>query len=519
MFGYLLATDIAQLNKKYQRYKVDLFLFYPPQMHVTKQNYPKSLFYSDLRTLTRLEEPRWGYKQFLPTSPQSPLYKVMTLLQKETRVPQDVRKIVEHIRSYACLYASYLSRKKRKRHKWLQHAKLSESPKEWANSSSTTFRISQLMEEGRLLLRALIETEHVVLSMEFMEAEIEAEFSAAVEYCFFLFQKMVGSFFLHMESVSQKLGVTSYEKQMKAYVRYCYLVILRRKYVMLTEKSSREELENFANRQRALKQRMEQPLYVKLETPRFFIFRKQLGSMVAAGVAATWTLIINILIFTQLHFSGFQTVTLRDSDGVIALSTLFILLAFVLAYIMQERIKEIGISRFNQGVLGELPDHEERMWAGAGKEKIYVGLSSETCNFIRYDDARIREIQKKRMTTAGGFGLHQESILHYERTMELPSNLPNQVSVPVIGLRDNIRINMKQFLPKLDEPYYMTPFAKPRGEVSLLQMPKNYQLDLVLVMSEAGAESSTDFQPEIKRLILNKEGLLRVEDVKTSETA
>jgi hypothetical protein len=505
MFDYLLPTDASLASKKYHRYKIDLFLFYPPQMHVTKQNYSKSLFYSDLRTLTRLQEPRWGCSQFLSTNPQSPLYKIERILEQDTRTPQEVRKIIEHIRSYCCLYAGYLSRKKRKRQKWLRYQ---EGPQESEGEGDTC----QTLKKGLIVLRALIEMEQAALRTELIEAEIEAEFSVAVEYCFFLFQKMVASFFLELESAPWDQGVASPFKKTRAYVRLCYWIALRRKYPLLTQDSPQEELELFANRHRSLKQRMEQPLYVKLETPRFFLFRKQLGSMVAAGAAATWTLVINLLIFTQLRFT-FQTLSFRNPDGVIGLSTLLILLSFILAYIMQDRIKELGRSRFTQGVSGELPDHQERMWSGAGKSRVYVGIFTETCNFIRYDNPHIRDIQKKRATGAGGMGLHQESVLHYEREVALSCALSEQISAPVTGLRDNIRLNMKQFLPKLDEPYYHTPYVGAQGQVSMLQMPKNYQLDLVWVVSEVGVPSSGDMQPQSKRLILNKEGLLRVEDV------
>ncbi len=516
LFDYQLSTDAFATKKKTQRYKIDLFLFYPPQMHVTRQNYPKSLFYSDLRTLTRLQEPRWGYRQFLATAPNSPLAKILTLLQQRARTSEETKQLLEHIRAYCCLYSSYLSRKKRKRHKWLQAAHDRENPEEWQREGGTFSHICQLLDKGLLLLRALVEVEQAALRKENLETEIEIEFSVAVEYCFFLFQKMVASFFLEVQSVSQALGTPSPTKKMRAYVRLCYWIALRRKYSVPTPHSTREELEAFANRHRALKQRMEQPLYIKMETPRFFLFRKQLGSMVAAGAAATWTLVINILIFTQLHFVGFQNVSLHNSDGVIGLSTLFILFAFIFAYIMQDRIKEIGRNRFTQGVSGELPDHEERMWSGAGKNRVSVGSFTETCNFIRYDDSRIREIQKVRALGTAGIGLHQESVLHYEREVTLSTSLPDRVSAPVTGLRDNIRLNMKQFLPKLDEPYYQTPYIGAQGQVALLQVPKNYQLDLVWIVSEEGVVSDENRRPQRKRLILNKEGLLRAEDIWTS---
>ncbi len=505
MFDYLLATDSILAKAKYQRYKVDLFLFYPPQMHVTRQNYSKSLFYSDLRTLTRLQEPRWRFKQFLPMSVESPLYKIAALLQQPTRTPQDVRKLIDHIRSYCCLYAGYLSRKKRQRQKWLRYQ---EGAPEGLGEDGTC----QLLGKGFSLLRALINMEQTALHVELLEAEVEAEFVVAVEYCFFLFQKMVASFYLETKFASPLQPPPPSTKKIRAYVRLCYWIALRRKFPLLTAGSTEEELELFANRQRSLKQRMEQPLYVKLETPRFFLFRKQLGSMVAAGAAATWTLVINLLIFTQLRFT-FQTLSFHNADGVIGLSTLLILISFIFAYIMQDRIKEIGRSRFTQGVSGELPDHQERMWSGAGKDRVYVGFFTETCNFIRYDNSRIREIQKKRAVGSGGMGLHQESVLHYEREIALSCALPSQISVPVMGLRDNIRLNMKQFLPKLDEPHYHTPYVGAQGEVAVLRVPKNYQLDLVWVVSEVGVTPSGELQPQRKRLILNKEGLLRVEDV------
>ena len=348
IFDYVLSTDSSLATSKSQRFKIDLFLFYPPQMHVTKQNYSKSLFYSDLRTLTRLQEPRWRYKQFLPTSTQSPLHKIALLLEKKNRTASETKILIEHIRIYCCLYAGYISRKKRERHKWLQQARYRETFHEWQGDSGTFSHVQKLLKKGLTLLRMLMESEKIALQKTSLEPEVLVEFQLGIEYCTFLFQKMVASFFLEVESISRALGTSLPIQKVRAYVRLCYWIALRREYPLLTPDSSQEELEGVANRHRTLKQRMEQPLYIKMETPRFFLFRKQLGSMVAAGAAAIWTLIINILIFTQLKFAGFQTVSLHNSDGVIGVSTLFILIAFVFAYIMQDRIKEIGRSRFTQ---------------------------------------------------------------------------------------------------------------------------------------------------------------------------
>jgi len=517
IFDYLLLQEPTVKNPRSQHYKIDLFLFYPPQMHVLKQNYPKSLFYSDLRTLIRLREPGWNFQQFIDKKGTNPLERVQKILDKDVISSAERAELIETLRIFGCLYSTYISRKKRKRRKLLhkENFPLDTSAEERDVAYS---KIISLLGKGWFLLHSLMELEEVCKKRKNAESSLELEFALCIEYGFFLFQKMVTEFSLLLEPISvlfyQESCILAYKKT-RAYTRLCYRMARSRNYPLLKGKSTREELEAFDNRVRFLKQRMEQPMYLYLETPRLFLFRKQLGLMLAAGAAATWTFMANILIFTKLKFSGFQTISLLNSDGVIGLSTLFILLSFVLAYVLQEQIKEIGRSRFMHGVWGSLPDHQERLFSlgdqGELSEKkaaSHVGTCEETCHFISPQDPLIEKIQALRGKMEGA-NLQQETIIHYKREVSLHTGILRRLSAPVTGIRDNIRLNIRRFLPKLDEPYYKTSYVGANGKVEALRVPKNYHLDVVLLFSEQKQERKGSY---MKRLILNKDGLLRVED-------
>ena len=63
---YILDRLSASSGTKKQRYDLEIYLFFPPQLNISPETYSKDDFYSDLKPLLRLKSPRYSYKDSLP---------------------------------------------------------------------------------------------------------------------------------------------------------------------------------------------------------------------------------------------------------------------------------------------------------------------------------------------------------------------------------------------------------------------------------------------------------------------
>jgi hypothetical protein len=239
-----------------------------------------------------------------------------------------------------------------------------------------------------------------------------------------------------------------------------------------------------------------------------FAVQRQLGAMIAAGLAATWALIAQILLIRQVS----QPQALADGLG---LSGLLFLSAGILAYVVKDRIKEIGRSYFGGGVFRRLPDHSERIYYNnrSGKPTA-VGEIKERAAFITPDAlppriAALREATPD-ATIYGDSGIGR--VLHYSKSIRLSGKLRILNRYPLRAVHDILRLNIDACLAKLGEPKRMLDMVTADGDVESVRFPKVYYLDMILNYSKIDQNGLKSHQSlEYFRLVIDKTGLMRIE--------
>jgi hypothetical protein len=252
--------------------------------------------------------------------------------------------------------------------------------------------------------------------------------------------------------------------------------------------------EYFTYRASALKKAVQQALYVgsgRLQKEKFI---RNVTGLVAAGLAATWAVVAQLPQRVQ-HLPPFLQSTL------VALP--------VVAYMAKDRIKELTREWLMRRVRGY--DHELELRAGAladGGLGELTGTIRETTRFVSPEQApasvrRLRVVQR----TVAPVG-QTEVVLHHRRTLRLEST-DRAGAAAGFGFRQILRLNLRHFLTRLDDPQQRWHhYAPDRRRFLAAALPKVYHLNLVVALREGASETLRRW-----RIVLNKQGIVRIEPV------
>jgi hypothetical protein len=244
-----------------------------------------------------------------------------------------------------------------------------------------------------------------------------------------------------------------------------------------------------------------------------FAFQQQLGAMVAAGVAAFWAVGTEILIRMK---AANQAVSPFSSLGT---GTLVIVTAFIMAYVLKDRIKELGRSYFSSRLMRSVPDNSERIvYRSAGQKSWNIGSLAEYTRFVSLD--RLPEAIKKLHRKFDPEGLDSEdgssNAIHYRKVIDLNANISRSHVYPLRAVHDILRLNIEAFLSKLDDPLHGTEMLDAEGRLVEMKMPKVYHLGLILKYSRTVSNDQKDQATyECIRLVINKRGLFRIERIES----
>ena len=279
-------------------------------------------------------------------------------------------------------------------------------------------------------------------------------------------------------------------------------------YMMLTPTSSISDKEKFIHRKGELKRRIWEVLFLEIRAVPLFAVQRQIGAMIAAGLAATWALIAQFLLIVRLS----QPEALADGLGI---SGLVFLSAGILAYIIKDRIKEIGRGYFGGGVFRRMPDHSERIYyKNRSGKPTAVGEIKETAKFIDPKDLPFRIAELRENTPEahvyGTGGITR--VLQYSKSIKLSGKLRILNRYPLRAVHDLLRLNIDACLPKLGEPKRTIDLVTVDGEVEAVRFPKVYYLDMILSYSKLDQDGQKSQQAlDYFRLVIDKNGLLRIE--------
>jgi hypothetical protein len=529
VFDYPLLP-LKQFARENLRYQVEAYIFFPRQMGVTPASYPKERFYSDLRPLIRLREPRLTYKQLVGDpaiagrSPISVIRQYFAGKQDRTGATKPLvteQEAIDEARIFACALAGYFLRRVERRSKRLRkvvkqmaadYSQESNDAVDRACKDTGEFldRIHNVMRTWRSLIGEISEIDPN------QKDKVHREMRLVDEYCTYRIRDGITRLIKALALLQKKGQIArlgNLEKKLSAHARFDHWYSVKMGYGWITRASDDLTVERYVFRRVLLKRRVWQVLYLDVRTRPLFAFQQQLGAMVAAGVAAFWAVGTEILIRMK---AANQPNSPFSSLGT---GTLVIVTAFIMAYVLKDRIKELGRSYFSSRLMRSVPDNSERiLYRNSGRKLWSIGSLAEYTRFVSLD--RLPDQVKKLHRRFDPEGLDSEDdsskAIHYRKVIDLNVNIARSHVYPLRAVHDILRLNIEAFLSKLDDPLHGTEMLDTEGRLIEMKMPKVYHLGLVLKYSQSrGAENTETVTYESIRLIINKRGLFRIERIES----
>jgi hypothetical protein len=523
VFDYPLLP-IKHFARRNLRYQVEAYIFFPRQMGINPASYPKERFYSDLRPLIRLREPRLTFGQLIgdeTAEGRSPVKVIANYLQAagEGRDTIPEREVVDEARMFACALAGYYLRRIERRSKRLRKSvkrylrertdpSLGEVELACIDTAHFLDRIHAVMRTWRRLIEHAAQIDHDG------QNRVHRELRVVDEYCTYRIRDGLTKLSKTLSTLQKKEDIPQLdglERKLGAHARFDHWYSLRKSYGWITRASDDLTVERYVHRRGVLKRRVWQVLYLDVRTRPLFTFQQQLGAMVAAGVAAFWAVSTEILIRIK---AAAQPNSPFNSLGS---GTMVIVVALILAYVLKDRIKELGRGYFKSRLLRGIPDNSERiLYTNSTGERWVLGSISEYTRFVAPEKLPA-EIQGLR-TNFDPEGLLSEEdsgeAIHYRKVIDLNANILRSHTYTLRAVHDILRLNVEAFLAKLDDPLHGTEMLDTEGRLVEMKMPKVYHLDLILKYSQIGrAESPERSTFESIRLVINKNGLFRIERI------
>lgn len=260
-----------------------------------------------------------------------------------------------------------------------------------------------------------------------------------------------------------------------------------------------EPREYFAYRLGLLKKNLQQALYLNTREAMGDNYLRNSAAMVAAGLAATWAFIAQMPMQMNTVSASTQVAVLGSAVG---------------AYMLKDRIKEWTRDWLTRRL--RIDDYSRRIVPDAlarfGLEQT-SGRARERMRFLKQSEVdpevhRLRLMHRSVMGTS----VELEEVLHYRRKLTLKALEGTRTSMG-FGIREIMRFNISALTRRLDDPLdVVSYYDAPTGQFTKGSVPKVYHANLVL---SVGAQHLPERWLVRSRLVLNQEGLLRVEPVAT----
>ena len=236
----------------------------------------------------------------------------------------------------------------------------------------------------------------------------------------------------------------------------------RRCRFLLPEDGKQEINRSFLHRTGQLKKYIESDLYILSDKKSNVFFWQQVFFMIAAGLSMVFATVISFSF--QQTYGNF---------------TLPLFIALVVSYMFKDRIKDLMHYWFANKLGSKFYDYKMKLALHGDA----VGWAKEGCDFVNEEKLpyEIRAQRGRVSELEAGYCALRETVLVYRRRVSILGKQLRRLShFPLEGLNDIIRINLRDFLRRMDSPHVPVYINEGQGDFHIQQAEKVYYLHFVI---------------------------------------
>lgn len=485
----LKSTFVPISTQPESIFSQEFYIFIPNSLQINDQTYPKARFYEDQTNLIRYQTPPFSFSELMDIhNKNSPLTR-LKLFQKHSAAVDEEQAFEKELKLFANVFRSTLRDNVHIIIEGLLRAQDSESLQSCLKMvhqlvNQVQPALKKYCDEAQELSLTWTETEHIKLLgyvRDYLSISINYSLSTLLDAIRQLHQPI----FQEMDAVLCKIL-----KEEKEYRENRHLEPLQ----MNQDSNLNESI-----------------LYQSSLLNKYFIDVLLLITSRAAidqkyrnligGIAAAIAMSFYILLFIW-------------QGAVFVINSEPFILFTVIIYVLKDRLKdELKTLSFNQAFKW-FSDFKTEIISPSGR--FVVGELKESFSFINENNVpkEVAEVRSREFHTYLETIKRPERVIYYKKTVTIFKNLTQEDSSRLQALNIIFRYDIHRFLSKASDPYepHVT-LDTETLELIQKEMPKIYHVNIILKTSLAQPDGSQKTELKKFRLVIDKEGIKRVENI------
>lgn len=442
--GYSRHSPTAVVSE----FLMDTWIFIPNSLYINSKTYPKSNFYRDFRALVRLITPVYSLEE----------------IADEQALPQ--ARMSECCAAYAANPTE--ENERAYEHQVKMFGSITRSALRSAAARLCTLTDAEQFRTGLERLTGLIRK----ITEAYRGIPERAGLSAATDggRCSFF---AMGEEYLCRTIDTHLFRIMSYARQVFAErfrdvtssaAAYVDEDVVRQKQrgFILPLSGNKEHNKDFLHHASLLKKFIESDLYIVAVKKSNTFILQQIFFMLAAGLSMVFATVISFSF--QQTYGNF---------------TMPLFIALVVSYMFKDRFKDLMHSWFANKLGSKFYDYKIKL-ALRGTP---VGWGKEGCDFVNEDKLPVPVRVRRGSFPEGNYEqkTNQEAVIVYRRRISIYSKRLKQLShYPLYGLNDIIRVNLREFLRRMDSPHAPVYLNKGGGDFEIETAERAYYLHFVM---------------------------------------
>lgn len=457
-------------------YQVALYFFIPYNMGITPYNYSIENFYKNFLTYQRIHTPQgiFSFDSNLRLEKASQF-----LLDPNSNLTGQV---IQEVKLFACFLDNKIKQLREK-------------------IDSDQIQASYDGIDQFIKILNSFRQEYIHSFNEFSDQSVKECFNFVNEYLSNRITQIVTKKALSLENKEFKEGLIS---RLSSEIQYQK----NPPFLVFNRHSSEQEKQYFSYRQSILKKHIFEVLYLQPPKDKKTVQLKNMIGMFGAALAASWAVLAEIQRIKMMsnpndQFSHFPIIILG-----------------VIAYIFKDRIKEESKEILNHRLRNFIADFTEPLRYSYFNElgnKIFLhfGNITETIRFISYDKlpSLIKNLRKNENLRKYPEPKKNEVVIKYLKKVKIKNQKENPLNIN--SLKHVVRFKVDELLARLDSQsqdfIYFDEKSNPAEETS----GRVYHVNIIIKLYKK-SKKGIDCNHLRKRLVINKHGLLRIENIDTN---